>query len=105
MEYQFFQFTQKIPRWLRVVFGIILLIIGILAAIFPVVPGAFLAIFGVLLLIGARKIHLVAKIRKGVQYLFTDFSWERVRHKFYDIKTHIKHILKERREKNEHKSK
>jgi len=94
MEYEFLRKIQKIPYWIRIVLGVLCLIYALIAAILPIVSGTIpVSIIGVLFLISAKKVKKVRKIRKGLQYLFSKFSWERFKTKMKDFKTHIKEIM------------
>lgn len=93
MEYEILQKIQAVPRWIRIIFGIFFLTGGILAAILPLIPGAIGIPIGLILLVSARKVETVRKMRRGFQHLLMNLSWQRFKQKMYDMKTHIKHIL------------
>lgn len=94
MEYQFFQKIQKIPRWVRIFFGVLVLIFGIIATLIPGIPGAIPGIIiALLFFVSARNVKSVRKIRRGLMHLFDDFSRKKVKLKWYDIKRHLKNIL------------
>jgi len=95
MEYRILKKIQhfSVPRWLRVLFGLSLILTGVLLSIFPFVPGFLFVIAGVVFLIPGRKLRKLVKIRKGIIHLFQNFSWEKLKHKYLDLKKHIKHII------------
>jgi hypothetical protein len=53
---------------------------------------------GLLFVISGSKIRYVMKLRKGIVYLFTNFRKKNiVKQKMYDFRTHVRHILREKR--------
>ena len=99
MEYKILKKVQKlsIPKYLRIILGIILILSGIVSSLIPVIPGFVLVIAGIILLIPGNKINTIKKIRKGIVYLFSPFSFEKFKHKLFDFKNHIKEIFKSKR--------
>jgi len=94
MEYHFFQKIQRIPYFVRIFLGIICITLGVITTLVPILPGAlFLFTIGLLFLVSARKVQKVRKIRRGLFYLFKNFSTTKLKHKWYDIKNHLKHII------------
>ena len=94
MEYKIFKKIQKIPYFVRIILGVFFMIFGIIAALIPIIPGAvFGLVIGLLFFISARKIKKVIKIRKGLLHLFQNFSKQKLKQKFNDIKLHLKHIF------------
>jgi hypothetical protein len=94
MEYQFFQKIQKIPRWIRILLGVIVLTFGIIATLIPGIPGAIPGvIIALLFFVSARNVKRVRKIRRGLFHLFDDYSQKKLKMKWYDIKKHMKNII------------
>ncbi len=94
MEYEIFKKVENIPYFIRLIFGIACILFGIISAIIPLLPGAIFGfILGGILIIPAHKIKKLIKIRKGLYHLFGNFSMERLKHKWNDIKKHIHHII------------
>jgi len=95
MEYKILEKIQKLgfPKWLKIVIAVALILIGIIFAIAPIFPGLIFIIIGVAMLISGKKVGKLIKIRKGMVYLFKNFSWQRVKYKINDFKTHIKEII------------
>jgi hypothetical protein len=94
MEYRFFQKLQKIPRWIRVFFGIFIFLLGLIAMLIPGIPGAIPGIvMALLFVVSAHNIRFVRKIRRGLVHLMYNFSWKNVHLKWYDIKGHLKKII------------
>lgn len=53
---------------------------------------------GLLFIISGSKIRYVMKLRKGIIYLFTNFRKKNiVKQKMYDFRTHVRHILREKK--------
>ena len=95
MEYRILKRIQQIgfPRALRIGIAVFFILAGMLFSLIPVIPGTIFVLIGAVMLISGRQVVKVIKIRKGVVYLFKNFSWKRVQHKMRDFKTHIKHII------------
>ena len=94
MEYKVFNKIRHIPRWLRFGFGLIIFAFGIFSLFIPIIPGSTVSIVvGLLFMVSAHKVRKVVKIRKGLQHLFQNFSKEKLKHKWYDFKKHMRHII------------
>jgi uncharacterized membrane protein HdeD (DUF308 family) len=88
--------------YIRFTLGVILAIISIVPIILPIFPGSlflgvFILIVGVLLVVPAKKVKHVVKLRKGIIYMFKNIHRRRIlKHKMNDISSHIKQILNEK---------
>ena len=95
MEYKILNKIQSLrfPRFMRFGLAIILILAGMLFSLIPVIPGTIFVLIGSVMLISGKQVVKIIKIRKGIVHLFQNFSWQRVKHKIKDFKTHIKHII------------
>lgn len=96
MELKIVDKIQKIrlPRLMKIMLAILLILLGILFSFVPIIPGSIFLIAGAVLMIPGRKVISLIKIRKGLVHLVGNFSRQKLKYKIYDIKTHVKHILK-----------
>jgi hypothetical protein len=89
MEYHIYQIFRKIPFVIRFLLGFLFLIFGSFALLTPVFGATPGIILGLLFLVKANQIPSVIKIRKGFQFLFTKFSFQKCIYKFKDFKKHF----------------
>lgn len=105
MEYKiYFSIRQyfKFPLVIRVILSFLAFISGLFLVILPFpgsfIPWIFLIIIWVLFLASANKIRHIIKMRKSIIYLFSNIHKNHIiRHKIYDIKKHVKKILRKDR--------
>jgi len=103
MEYKILKslrFTQKLPFIIRLFFGVLFILISSIPIILPLFPWSlfiwiFILIVGTLLVVSPNKIRHVIKMRKSIVYLFMNLhSRKIIKHKIYDIKTHVREIIR-----------
>ncbi|MDD3144984.1 MAG: hypothetical protein PHV23_02625 [Candidatus Gracilibacteria bacterium] len=103
MEYKILRslrFTQKLPFIIRLFFGVFFILISSIPIILPLFPGSlligiFILVVGTLLVVSPNKIRHVIKMRKSIVYLFMNLHSKKIiKHKIYDIKTHVKDIIR-----------
>jgi hypothetical protein len=91
--------------YIRFCLGLILAILSLIPIILPIFPGSlflgvFILIVWILLVVPAKKVKHVIKLRKGIIYMFKNIHRRRViKHKMNDISSHIKQILNEKKSK------
>lgn len=104
MEYKLLKilrYDMRMPFLLRLFFGIFFIVVSIIPIVLPIFPGSlivwiFLLIMWMILVISPKKIRHIIKMRKSIVYLFSNIHNKHiVRHKIYDIKSHVFDILKE----------
>jgi len=94
------RFTQKLPFIIRLFFGVLFILIFSIPIILPLFPWSlfiwiFILIVGTLLVVSPNKIRHVIKMRKSIVYLFMNLhSRKIIKHKIYDIKTHVREIIR-----------
>ncbi len=94
------RFTQKLPFIIRLFFGVLFILISSIPIILPLFPWSlfiwiFILIVGTLLVVSPNKIRHVIKMRKSIVYLFMNLhSRKIIKHKIYDIKTHVREIIR-----------
>lgn len=103
MEYKILRslrFTQKLPFIIRLFFGIFFILISSIPIILPLFPWSllvwiFILVVGTLLIVSPNKIRHVIKMRKSIVYLFMNLHSKKIiKHKIYDIKTHVRDIIR-----------
>lgn len=103
MEYKILRslrFTQKLPFIIRLFFGVFFILISSIPIILPLFPWSlliwiFILVVGTLLVVSPNKIRHVIKMRKSIVYLFMNLHSKKIiKHKIYDIKTHVKDIIR-----------
>lgn len=103
MEYKIFKAFRhnvKIPYIIRLFFGILFIFLSSLPIVLPLFPGSlfcgiFMLVLGIILVVSAKKIKHVVKMRKSIIYLFKNMHKKNtIKHKIYDIKIHVMQILK-----------
>lgn len=105
MEYKVYKFLKylNIPLFLRVIISVILLLLALIQIILPVYPWSwiawiFLIVISILFFIPWNKIRYVIKLRKSFIYMLKNiFNKKIIKHKFYDLISHIKMIFREKR--------
>ena len=89
--------------YIRFFLWLILGIIAIIPILLPIFPwslfiGVFILIVWVLLVVPWKKVRHVIKLRKWLIYMFKNIHKKRIiKHKIYDISSHIKEILNEKK--------
>lgn len=106
MEYKIFKYLRehfKIPYIVRFFISIFIFPFAFLFIVLPVFPLSlvvwlFLLAVCLILLVPWEKLRHVVKIRKSTFYLFKNITNKHIiKHKFYDLITHFKSILRERK--------
>lgn len=91
----------NVHLYIRFCLGLILAILSLIPIILPLFPGSlflgvFMLIVWILLVVPAKKVKHVIKLRKWIIYMFKNIHRRRVlKHKMNDISAHIKQILNE----------
>ena len=113
MEYNIFRYVRehyRLPYFIRFLLSVLLAPVAVIFIILPIFPfslfaGVFLLIVALILFIPWSKLRHVIKMRKSIVYLFQNIREKRIiKHKVYDIISHTKSILKERKEKKSRKT-
>lgn len=108
MEYNIFRYMRqhfRVPYFIRSILSAFFLPIALICIVLPIFPFSlfvwvFLLIVGIILFVPWSKLRHVIKMRKSIIYLFQNIREKRIiRHKVYDIITHTKSIMRERKEK------
>lgn len=108
MEYKIFHYVRNksaIPYSMRVFLSFFLIPISIIPIILPIFPwslfvGIVLLLVGLLLFVPGQKVRHVIKLRKGIVYAMQNIHRRHlIKQKIYDIKTHVKQILKAKKVK------
>ena len=107
MEYKIYRAIRSvyIPFIIRLFVSIILIIVAVPQIIIPFYPGSwvvwvFLCVIALLFFIPWRRVRHVIKFRKSFIFMLKNiFNKKILKHKFYDLITHMRMIFRERKEK------
>ena len=101
MEYKIFNIIRnriKIPYFIRIIIWVTLVTVWALLWSIPIIPWFIPATIWLLLLVPGKSIKIVIKLRKGLSHLVTNLNkWKVVRHKFFDLISHVKQLFKSRK--------